>query len=203
MGIIEADCQNGVLNKTVISFTLDHGDLPGDHNLFRKSLPYEGSTNIPFLIYDPGNVLDIGRNKIVSEPIELMDVMPTLLDVADAQIPETVDGRSILPLIRKKEVEWREYIHGEHSYGNESNHFVVTGTEKYIWHSQTGEEQYFDLVDDPQELRNLVGDEKYKDRVRYWRDVLIKELEDREEGYSDGKELIVGRPVKACLSHIL
>lgn len=192
-----------VLNDTIILFTSDHGDLLGDHNLFRKSLPYEGSINIPFILYDPGNILGLGQNKVISEPIELMDIMPTLLDMADVQIPSMVEGRSILPLIREEEVEWREYIHGEHSYGSQSNHFIVTGKEKYIWYSQTGQEQYFDLEKDPQEIYDLVNDEGYKDRVKYWRSVLIKELEDREEGYSDGKELIVGRPVKACLSHIL
>ncbi len=81
-------------------------------------------------------------------------------------------------------------------------HYIVTEKDKYIWFSQTGEEQYFDLEKDPKELHNAINDDEYKDRIEYLRKLLIKELEDREEGYSDGKKLIVGRKPKATLSHI-
>jgi len=81
-------------------------------------------------------------------------------------------------------------------------HYIVTEKDKYIWFSQTGEEQYFDLEKDPKELHNAINDDEYKDRIECLRKLLIKELEDREEGYSDGKKLIVGRKPKATLFHI-
>lgn len=201
--LLQALHDHDVLHNTLIVFTSDHGDLLGDHNLFRKSLPYEGSINIPLIIYDPGNMMELGRNRVISEPVELMDIMPTLLDAAGVCIPETVEGSSVLPLIRGEDRAWREYIHGEHSYGKKSNHFIVTGKEKYIWYSQTGREQYFDLENDPEELYDLAKDSRYIKQVEYWRNILIGELEGRGEGYTDGEKLIVGRPIRSCLSHII
>lgn len=193
----------GFLNNSVIVFTSDHGDLLGDHNLFRKALPYEGSAGIPLIVYDPGNILKCRRNRTIDKPVELRDIMPTLLDMASVEIPDSIEGKSVLPLIKEEEISWRDYIHGEHEFGPDSNHFLTNGREKYIWYSQTGREQFFNLVEDPEELRDLSGNDNYGERVAFWRTALVKELDGREEGYSDGKSLIVGREPKACLDHII
>lgn len=191
------------LSNTIILFASDHGDLLGDHNLFRKALPYEGSTAIPFIVYDPGNLLNSKQGQFIDDVVELRDIMPSLLDFADIPIPEVVEGKSVKPLLYGNKEKWREYIHGEHSYGKLSNHYVTNGKEKYIWFSQNGSEQYFDLETDPHELIDLSQDEHYCERVNYWRDILIKELEGREEGYSDGIQLFVGKQAKGSLEHIL
>ena len=78
---------------------------------------------------------------------------------------------------------------------------IVTEKDKFIWFSQREEEQYFDLEKDPKELVNLIDDEKYKERIDYLRNILIEELDGREEGYTDGKVLLKGNPV-GSLSHI-
>jgi arylsulfatase len=193
----------GHLNDSIIIFTSDHGDMLGDHNFFRKSLGYEGSANIPFIVYDPGNILGCKKGQVFDNVLELRDIMPTILNMAGADIPDSIEGKSILPIIQDENAPWREYIHGEHSYGDLSNHYITNGREKYIWYSQTGREQYFDLVNDREEMYDLSKNPDYKDRIGYWRSILVKELEGREEGYSDGKNLVVGRPVKSCLNHIM
>lgn len=191
----------GVRNNTVILFVSDHGELLGDHHLFRKTLPYEGSTNIPFILSDRGGYLRAKQTKTVEEVVELRDIMPTLLDAAGIEIPDAVDGKSVLPLIRKEEVVWRDYIHGEHTYGDKSSHYITNGKEKYIWFSQTGVEQFFDLEEDPEELRDLGQEEVAQDRIRIRREQLIASLVGREEGYTDGKQLIVGRRANPTLTH--
>ena len=194
----------GVYEDTVILFVSDHGELLGDHHLFRKSLPYEGSANVPFIISDPGNHLNIEKHTMVEEVVELRDIMPTLLDAVNVAIPKTVEGSSVLPLIQnQKEVSWREYIHGEHEYGQESFHYITDGKEKYIWFSQTGEEQFFDLNKDPQELHNLVQNDDQQRCIQVRREQLIKELNGREEGYTDGRKLIVGQTVRPTMRHVL
>lgn len=200
--LIQALHDSGVLNNTIILFTSDHGDLLGDHNLFRKSLPYEGSTNVPFIIYDPGNYLKMKRGQKIDNVVELRDIMPTLLDLAGVEIPDSIEGMSAAPLLKDRISQWREYIHGEHAYGVASNHYITNGKEKYIWFSQTGDEQYFDLERDPKELINLINVPAFEEKIRYWRGKLIKELEGREEGYSDGKKLNTGCKVLTTLSHI-
>ncbi|WP_447411367.1 arylsulfatase [Clostridium perfringens] len=191
----------GELNNTIFLFVSDHGDMMGDHNWFRKGIPYEGSTRVPFFIYDPGNLLKGKKGKVFDEVLELRDIMPTLLDFAHISIPDSVEGLSLKDLIEERNSTWREYIHGEHSFGEDSNHYIVTKRDKFLWFSQRGEEQYFDLEKDPKELTNLINSEEYKDRIDYLRKILIKELEGREEGYTDGNKLLKGHPV-STLKHI-
>ena len=191
----------GELNNTIFLFVSDHGDMMGDHNWFRKGIPYEGSSRVPFFIYDPGNLLKGKKGKVFDEVLELRDIMPTLLEFAHISIPDSVEGLSLKNLIEERNSTWRDYIHGEHSFGEDSNHYIVTKRDKFLWFSQRGEEQYFDLENDPKELTNLIDSEEYKERIDYLRKILIKELEGREEGYTDGNRLLKGHPV-STLKHI-
>lgn len=200
--LMQALHDNNVLHNTVVMFVSDHGDLLGDHNLYAKSYPYEGSAGIPFMIYDPGNNLNFKHNIELNSVVELRDVMPTLLDIARVEIPKGVEGKSVIPLIKGQNFEWREYIHGEHSNGLYSNHYIVTNKDKYLWYSVDGQEQYFDLQKDPTELHNQSENKDYKERINYLRNLLINELVDREEGYTDGLRLIAGRKAKSSLNHI-
>src|SRR5699024_4499628 len=97
--------------------------------------------------------------------VELRDVMPTLLSIAGAEIPDSVDGSCLLPLTADPSASVRPWLHGEHSYGEFSNHWIVTETDKYIWHSATGQEQYFDLKEDPHELCGRIDDPDRQNRI--------------------------------------
>ena len=121
----------GELNNTIFLFVSDHGDMMGDHNWFRKGIPYEGSARVPFFIYDPGNLLKGKKGKVFDEVLELRDIMPTLLDFAHISIPDSVEGLSLKDLIEERNSTWREYIHGEHSFGEDSNHYIVTKKDKF------------------------------------------------------------------------
>ena len=80
----------------------------------------------------------------------------------------------------------------------DSMHFIVTKTDKYIWYSQTGRELYFDREKDPHETHDAIADREYV----HLRQCLIRELEGREEGYSDGTQLMVGKPPQTVLRNI-
>lgn len=86
--------------------------------------------------------------------------MPTLLDAAGVPIPSSLDGESLL-----QPGKGRAFLHGEHTAGPDSTHWIVTARDKYIWFSQTGKEQYFDLQADPQERHNAVDDIPCRERV--------------------------------------
>jgi arylsulfatase len=93
--------RRGLLEKTLILFTADHGDMTGDHHLWRKSYPYEASSRIPFLVRWPESPgVGGARGVTIDRPVELRDVLPTFLDTAGAPAVEGLDGRSILPLLR-------------------------------------------------------------------------------------------------------
>lgn len=180
----------GTLDNTWILFTSDHGDMQGDHNLWRKTYAYEGSTRIPFLLIPP-RVRGKQKRAVVDEVVELRDVMPTLLAAAGVPIPDTVDGCDLLPLLDAQAENWREYIHGEHCtcYSDEQEmQYVTDGKRKFVWLPRAGCEQFFNLEEDPGETINRVDDPACADEVDKWRNYLVKELEERDCGWvKDGK----------------
>jgi len=200
--LVEVVREYGLADRTLFCFLSDHGEQLGDHKLFRKQLPYEGSARVPMIFWGPKS-LGLQRGEARDEVVELRDVMPTLLDAAGLEIPECVEGRSLLPLARGQGGPVREYLHGEHTALGQSVHYVTDGREKYLWFSGDGTEQLFDLGRDPQELHDLARDGSPERRLAPWRQRLITELTGREEGFTDGKRLIPGRPVSPVLSHIL
>jgi arylsulfatase len=178
----------GLKDNTYICFVSDHGEMLGDHHLFRKGFPYEGSARIPFLLAGPGTGRGVRRDEVV----ELRDVMPTLLDCAGLPVPESVEGHSLLPLARGEDVTgWRPYLHGEHALLGQSLQWITDERYKYVWLSGSGQEQLFDLVTDPCETRDLAA-ERTDITVRL-RQVLVDELRDRPENYVDGRQLVAGR----------
>lgn len=172
---------------TIVLFSSDHGELMGDHNLFRKSLPYEGSAHIPFVLGGPG--IEPGVDERV---VELRDVMPTLLSLAGLPVPASVEGRSAFG-------EPREVLHGEHvEHVMEvagDVHWLTDGRWKYVWRSSDGREQLFDLAADPHELDDQAGD------LAPWRSRLVSFLDGRPEGFVRDGELVPGRPVSAILAN--
>lgn len=197
----ESLAEYGLAHNTYICFVSDHGEMMGDHRLFRKSVPYEGSARVPLLLKGPG-VSGIRSGSVRDEVVELRDLMPTLLDCAGLPIPESVEGRSLLPLARGETPEWRPYLHGEHPTFGGSMHFITDERFKYIWISGTGEEQLFDLRYDPEELRNLVRSPDAAEYVERARKQLIESLTGRPEGFVADGQLVTGRPVTAVLPHL-
>lgn len=192
--IVQALKEDGSYEDTIILFTSDHGEMLFDHNLWRKVFPYEGSAHIPFLMHIGKHVADILPYKETAL-VELRDIMPTLLDFCELSIPQTVDGCSLKPLLLEQREEPRKYLHGEHSFHSKlSHHFIVTKQDKLIWYSERQEEQYFDLSTDPNEQHNAIHDIEKQERIQELRQLLIQELQGREEGYSDGKQLLEGKP---------
>ena len=188
--MMESMTKMGVLDNTLILFTSDHGDMMGDHHIHRKTYAYEGSARIPFLIRYPAG-LDLPSG-VFKHVVGLQDAMPTVLEAAGVPIPDSVTGSSVLRAIRGE--PWREFLHGEHSpcYAlEEAMHYMTDGREKYIYFPATGEEQFFDLADDRQELADLAHDLAQATRVALWRKRLIDLLGKRGDGFSDGERLLV------------
>ena len=197
---------NGPLSRdewrnTYVIFTSDHGEMLGDHYLFRKCYAYDGSARIPFLIRGP----EVMPGAACDVPVCLEDIMPTVLSLAGYEAPESVEGEDLTLLLQgDPEGIDRTFLHGEHAtcYSYEqANHYLTDGEMKYIWFPHDGSEQLFDLVDDPHELHNLAEDPECADTLASWRGCMIEELQDRPEGFSNGERLIAGRPHDAVLPH--
>ena len=180
--------------NTWFVFLSDHGDMLGDHNLWRKTYAYDGSARIPFIVTPPIPSARRGeRVSIAGAVVELRDVMPTVLEIAGIDAPATVDGASVLPLTKSEsaaDVRWRDYLHGEHCtcYSSEQEmHYLTDGRQKYIWFPRLDEEQLFDLVADPGERVDLTDHPTHQADLRRWRERLVAELDGRDCGWvSDG-----------------
>ncbi len=182
--------------NTMVVFTSDHGDMLGDQQWLRKRNPYEPSVRVPMLMRFPNGVHP-GPPRVVDEPVQLADVMPTLLDAVGMRSPETVEGRSVLSILRDSG-PWREYVHGECAEvptTGSGMHYLTDGLRKYVWLPGQGVEHFFDLQSDPEEMVDLRADSRYHGEVETWRGRLVHTLRDRPEGFTDGHKLaILGGP---------
>ncbi|WP_262677893.1 arylsulfatase [Paenibacillus sp. J5C2022] len=189
--------KNGLMNNTLIMFMSDHGDMLGDHHLWRKTYAYEGSAHIPMIVKLPAS---LGRQKqIVEEPVTLQDIMPTVLEAAGVSVPDCVDGSSMVDLMLGKSDGWRSYVHGEHStcYAEEQEtQYLTDGKMKYVWLPRLHEEQLFDLESDPMELCDLKAHPDKQPELLKWRQRLIDELAPRNAGLTDEAGLVsqAGKP---------
>ncbi|MFG2675266.1 arylsulfatase [Streptomyces sp. NPDC048445] len=197
---LDALGEHGLRDNTVVVFVSDHGDMMGDHDMYRKGYAYEGSAHVPLIVSAPAGTGPAGG--VVDQVTELRDVMPTLLDLAGVPVPEGVDGRSLAPYLRGEAAPgWRASLHGEHAILGQSCQWVTDGRQKFVWLSGKGNEQFFDLTEDPHEEHNLVNDPAREEEVARWRQLLVNALSGREEGYVVNGRLVPGREPLSLLAH--
>lgn len=198
-----------MLEDTVIAFVSDHGDQLGEHNLFRKAFPYQGSIHIPLIIHDrkfSSLSKESFNGKQIDRIVELMDILPTLVELGTGEKVQEIDGKSLVSLMENKTTskkkEIREFLHGEHEMGVYSSQYILTEEWKYIWYSYTGEEQLFHLFSDKNEEVNLINEKKYEKIVSKLRKYLIESLSGREEGYVEKGKLKAVKTAKPTLSFL-
>jgi len=192
--------KRGWLDDTLILFTSDHGDMLGDHHLWRKTYAYEGSARVPMLIRWPKGLTSAKRGKVIAQCVELRDVLPTFLDAAGVQWdPVDFDGRSMIDLVRGKTAGWREFIDLEHStcYWPENQWCALTdGHAKYIYGAVDGSEQLFDLDADPGETTDLAADpaHAHAKTLAKWRQRMVAHLAPRGEQWVKDGKLMLRKP---------
>ncbi|WP_125705760.1 arylsulfatase [Lacticaseibacillus daqingensis] len=182
---------------TLIWFVSDHGDQLGEHYLFRKAYPYQGSIHIPSFIYDPGNLI-AGHEHKIKQLVKLQDIFPSLVDLALGE-HVAVDGRSVKQLLFGEYGGWRHEFHGEHSLGEDSSQYLLTDQYKFIWFPVRDTYQLFDMQADPNEQHNLIADSAYQSVITGLTAKLVDTLRTRPEGFvQDGKLTAV--PVSAIVA---
>lgn len=174
--LLESLDARGVLENTVVVFTSDHGDALGDHGHSQKWTMYEPSVHVPLLFWGPG----IAPRRL-DGLTTLMDVGPTLLELAGLTPPRWMEGESLLPGLRGEEWAGRPEVFSEHA-----RDFILTGTElmtmvrdrrwKLVEFVDDPQGQLFDLDADPTEEHDLWADPEYAEvkedlrgRISAWR----------------------------------
>ena len=149
--------QQGLDKNTVIVFTADHGDFLGDHHFFLKALlPSRSLLHIPLIIVDPDRDHDI-----CAEVCSNIDVMPTLLNACNIEIPEPVQGE-VLPQLSESMTRKYAFEAAISKGSTNLNHYTIfTKKYKISYFPQLDEGELFDLEVDPNELVNLYNKEEY------------------------------------------
>lgn len=166
--ILAAYEEKGWIEDTVVILASDHGDMLGDLNRISKSVFFESALRVPLIVRLPG-VPGACRSDAL---VELIDLYPTLLELAGCEIPKYRDGLSLLPLVHGESDRLREDILGEvHAHT-----MVRTRRWKYVA-GPTGESlQLFDLKTDPHEQRNLAGHPEYREIEKEMRDLVLRRI---------------------------
>jgi arylsulfatase A-like enzyme len=174
--------ETGLIDNTLVIFTSDHGEQMGDHWMLGKGGYFDASYHIPLIIRDPRPLADPGRGKQVTCFTENVDIMPTLLQAIDAEIPHACDGKSLEPMLagHPPPGHWRREAHWEFDFRTVDDRAVeealgltmdqcvmnIIRDERFKYVHFIGlPALLFDLVADPDEMTNLAGDPAYQGQV--------------------------------------
>ena len=147
--------EQGLLNDTIIGFTADHGDMLGDHHLWAKTVMYEKSARVPLILVPPAGDDRLPAATTDDRLVELRDIMPTLLDLCGIDIPETVEGMSLLRADR------RDHLYGEFQEGELARRMMRDERFKLLYYSVGNVFQLFDIDNDPLEQHDLAGEHQH------------------------------------------
>ncbi len=161
------DCR--MAGNTIVVFCADHGDMLGERGLWFKMSFFEGSSRVPLMLHVP----DID-GRLIEAPVSLLDVVPTLADLAGVDLAEVApwtDGESLLPLAHGAERSAPVLM----EYAAEGSIAPLVSVRDGDWkfnHCEADPPQLFDLRNDPRELANRAADPACEERVaRFMKDV--------------------------------
>ncbi len=171
----------GVFDDFITVFHSDHGDMLGEHGIWEKFVFFEGAVRTPFFISSPGKKWD---KRIIEQNVSLLDIFPTLCEIADIPEPPELDGQSLVSLMNGEIGEKQEACvyselysysvldeHKKHSWGHGQQLMIKQGDMKYVtYEMDQWQDQLFDLGVDPHERNNLVGKEEYLSDYQNFRD---------------------------------
>ncbi len=185
----------GELDNTYIIYTADHGISIGRHGLMGKQNLYEHTWRVPMIVKGPG----IKAGSRVDGDVYLLDLLPTMCDLAGIQIPETVEGVSFKPVLEGKTESMRDVMYGVYCGGTKPGmRSVVEGDWKLIKYDildgYIQETQLFNLKENPNEYlaehdksgemeRDLAEDPKYADIRKHMESLLLQQMEKYEDPF--------------------
>lgn len=146
-------------DRTIVVFWSDHGYHTGEHGLWGKVSLFDGSARVPLIISAPGQKT---RGQASPGTVELVDLYPTLADLAGLKPPTNLAGTSLRPLLDNPSAKWDRPAFTQVWRRNFPGHSVRNDRWRYTeWDNGKKGTELYDYQTDPQELKNLAGDPKY------------------------------------------
>jgi N-acetylglucosamine-6-sulfatase len=179
--VLDALRKRGQLDSTLIVYMGDNGFAFGEHGLIDKRTTYEESMRVPMLARCP-EFFSGGR--VVDQMVANLDIMPTVLDAGDVAIPQGLDGRSMLPLLRgQTDPHWRKQLLYEYYWERNfpqtlTMHALRTDRYKYIHYSGIWDsDELYDLQEDPLQTTNLIFNPERKATIQQMNSALFDEMQ--------------------------
>jgi iduronate 2-sulfatase len=147
--------RQGLRESTLVIFTSDHGYHLGEHHMWQKSTFHEEVTRVPLLVSAPG--FQQGRSMALAE---LMDLYPTVCDLLELPIPQSVQGRSLKPILIKPEATIHD---AAFSLDPRKGHAIRTTNWAYMRY-RDGSEELYDMKADPGQFTNLADKPGWKEQ---------------------------------------
>ena len=158
--------ESGLAKNTIVIYASDQGFYLGEHGWYDKRWMFEESLSMPFIIRWPGVVKPGVRTKTM---IQNIDYAPTFLEVAGAPIPNDIQGKSLLPILKNEgeaPTDWRSAIYyeysGEYTHSVAAHDGVRNDRYKLMHFPDTKKWMLFDLEKDPQEMKNIMAEKEYE-----------------------------------------
>ncbi len=175
--LLETLRTEGVLDDTFLMYTSDHGHAFYNHQIVNKRVMYEEGIRVPMLIRYP-RIIQPGTE--LDEMALTLDIAPTMLELAGAEVPGEIQGRSLVPVLQGDKSNWREAFVGEYYWMPFHPHFpTVRMARSKRWKylrsevdDGPDEEELYDLEDDPHELTNLAVYPGWEEQLKRMRRVL-------------------------------
>lgn len=161
--IMERLDQLGLADDTMIIYTSDHGEQLGYHGLWWKCCMFEQSARIPMIVSMPK-----GKGRVVSAPVSLTDLFPTICDAMNIPVPDHIDGQSFWPLVQGGRGEGRrDFAFSEfNAHGIPGGMFMIRWDKyKYVFYTEDPP-QLFNLDEDPFENHDLVQEKGESSEVQ-------------------------------------
>jgi choline-sulfatase len=196
--VLAALAETGLDDNTIVLFTTDHGELLGERGLWYKMAFFEASARVPLIVRRPDRMA-AGR---VAQPVSLLDLVPTLLELCGLEQPRGLDGRSLAPALAGERLNGADVASEYLAEGVTSPAVMLRrGRHKFIWCADDPE-QLYDVEADPHELSNLAQAEPQRcaelraEVQRRWDMPLLREqvLRSQDERRLVVEALHVGRP---------
>jgi arylsulfatase A-like enzyme len=163
--LLEKMKELGLMENTIVVFSSDHGEMMGSHGVRPKSkqVAWDESTHVPFLIKTPFNT---NKGEVIHAPITTPDILPTLLGLADIDIPKSIEGKDISNLVKSpdSEIDGAALFMNVCPFGNEYKFDEYRGirTKQYTYVcSPEGATMLFDNYSDPYQEKNLVNKKEF------------------------------------------
>jgi iduronate 2-sulfatase len=169
MGRIIAEVDRlGLRETTAIVFMSDHGYHLGEHTFWQKNNLHEDVTRVPLIISAPGY-----KTGVSDAFVELVDMYPTVTELSGTPIPDTVQGKSLVPILKNPKAKVRDEAF---SLGNSGGYALRSDEWTYIWY-RDGVEELYDMKKDPKQYTNLAKDPKHAQVMDQYRGKLDAKLE--------------------------